>query len=108
MPLLPMLIVLLAIVFAVHLALFLSNKNKSKTDKGFQFVYYKLSYRRRMRRDLILAPLALLIAFLNLYKLYPEHPITLIAFAVFFAALYGIFFAYNWMMWKKHEKTNNL
>ncbi|OWR29011.1 hypothetical protein CDO73_16555 [Saccharibacillus sp. O23] len=105
MPVASTLIFMLAIIFAVHLALFVSSKNKSKTDKGFQFVYYKLSYRRRMLRDLILAPFALLIAFWSLYQSYPEQPGTLIAFAVFFVALYGIFFAYNWTMWKKHEKN---
>jgi len=58
-----------------------------------------------MRRDLILAPFALLLAFLTLYRTNDDQPGTLIAFAVFFAALYGIFFAYNWTMWKKHEKN---
>lgn len=107
MPIAPTLIVLLVIVVIIHLILFVSSQKTSKTDKGFQFVYYKLSYRRRLRRDLILAPVALLFAFLNLYKLYPEQPGVIIAFAVFFIVLYGIFFAYNWTMWKKHEKTNN-
>jgi len=97
-------IVFLSVLIGVSVVLLFSNKAKHKTDKGFQFVYYKLSYRRRMLRDLITLPFALLFVASFFYMADIRDSRTFIAFAVLFTVIYVTFFAYNFMMWKKHEQ----
>ncbi|CAM4282619.1 hypothetical protein [Saccharibacillus endophyticus] len=97
-------IVFLSVLIGVSIVLLFSNKGKHKTDKGFQFVYYKLSYRRRMLRDLITLPFALLFVAGFFYTADIRDSRTFIAFAVLFTVIYVTFFAYNFMMWKKHEQ----
>lgn len=43
-------------------------RNREKTDKGFQFMYYGLSYRRKLIRTLWLAPLVVLSLWMILYS----------------------------------------
>lgn len=104
MPDFSMIIVFLSVLIGVSVVLLFSSRGKQKTDKGFQFVYYKLSYRRRMVRDLITLPFALLFAVSFFYMADIRDSRTFIAFAVLFTVIYMAFFAYNWIMWKRHEQ----
>ncbi|GGN91829.1 hypothetical protein [Saccharibacillus kuerlensis] len=100
----PVLIIILLAVLLVNIALVFFFKGKNKTDKGFQFLYYKLNYRRRMIRDLILFPIVLIILFMISYNSAFLPVGSAITFTVVYAVISGIYLAYNFRMWQKHEK----
>ena len=74
-------------------------KDEEKVDKGFELVYFKLSYRRKMIRTLW----SLLIAVLSYYVIYGYGDLTtnqnLIIF-IFFSIIFGVQLAYNYVKWK--------
>lgn len=100
---LPMTVVFVGILI-FNIILIRSNKGKSKTDQGVQLIYYKLSYRRRMIRDVIVAPFIILFCFGMFYNLPFYQVETFVVFALFFILITAITFTYNFIMWKKHEK----
>ncbi|TYR72587.1 hypothetical protein FZC79_22175 [Rossellomorea vietnamensis] len=78
-------------------------KNKEKKDKGVVFSYYKLSYRRKMIRTLWSIPI-LVILIIGISFLAELDLTQIIILAVFFFALDGIQFLYNYWKWKKLEQ----
>lgn len=93
----PILVLVISIAFS-----FLYRKKKKK-DKGFAFVYYRLSYRRKMTRTLWTLPVVLLI--LVVFTVFIEIDLRekilvwLFLLTLFFAQL-----SYNYYKWKKHEQ----
>ena len=79
-------------------------RKKTKVDKGFTFIYYKLSYRRRMIRTLTSLPLVLLAVFIIYYYANWNMFVNVIfGLLVFVSVLFQ--FLYNMYMWKKESKT---
>jgi hypothetical protein len=77
-------------------------KGKNKVDKGFEVVYFKLSYRRKMIRTLTSSPI-LIIALIVIYYYSNwtfEVRITLVLFVLLAMCIQLI---YNYKMWKKEE-----
>lgn len=93
----PILVLVISIAFS-----FLYRKKKKK-DKGFAFVYYSLSYRRKVIRTLGTLPVVLLI--LVAFTVFIEIDIREKVFVWLF--LLTLFFAqlsYNYYKWKKLEQ----
>ncbi|MFC0523746.1 ATPase [Pontibacillus salicampi] len=77
-------------------------KNKDKKDKGFKLNYFALSYRRKLIRTVISAPVVISSAFFLFYS--PEF--TTMAKMLFIPILLIVFvlqLIYNFYMWKKKE-----
>ncbi|MGM0846515.1 MAG: ATPase [Bacillota bacterium] len=93
--------IIVGLIATILLPLFY--RNKEKKDKGRVFVYYKLSYRRKMIRTLWSIPIIviLIIAIFYLAELDPAQILTL---AVFFLVFAVIQFIYNYLKWKKLEQ----
>ena len=77
--------------------------NEKKVDKGFEFMYKKLSYRRRFIRTLWMIPLAIILVLCFLYRtevsIYVLIPTTILFFVFFFLQAYN-----NYKLWKKNGK----
>lgn len=77
---------------------------KEKVDKGFELLYYNLSYRRRFIRTLWLIPWMIL-GLCGLYWL--DTPIfILVLIAVIFAITDAIQALYNYKKWKEETEVN--
>lgn len=80
-------------------------RKKKKVDTGFSFIYFKLSYRRKMIRTLwttlFIIPALLLMYLTPVWNLQLKVIITMLLLLVFILQL-----AYNYFMWKKHEAHN--
>lgn len=87
----------------VVIILSLAFRGKEKTDKGFQFVYYGLSYRRKMIRTLYVLPVNIIII-VGLYYTGGFPPIMKHGLSSFLMITFGVQLYYNYYMWKKHEK----
>lgn len=92
---------LIALIINAILSVFF--KNKEKKDDGFEFSYFKLSYRRKMIRTLWMLPLVAIslmaiywFADLNFYK---NLVISIFSFIILL-----IQFSYNYHKWNKYER----
>lgn len=75
---------------------------KNKVDKGFELIYWKLSYRRKFIRTLWFTPLTfLLIPFMFLIgdKLFINRIMPILLSLVYIGQL-----IYTYIKWKKEEK----
>lgn len=95
MLIIPVIFVLLCImVFSIIF------KNADKKDKGFEIIYFKLSYRRKLIRTLTSLPSGLfaiiIIYFYSSWSMKTNVIIVIFIFLTFIAQL-----IYNFYMWKK-------
>lgn len=92
---------ILIMVLITPLVLSIYYRKKPKVDKGVQFAYHGLSYRRKFLRNLYSIPICIVAlaiiywveGFTNLF----------IFFTLFFIVLFGIQTSYNYIKWKKEE-----
>ncbi|GGP14843.1 hypothetical protein [Oceanobacillus neutriphilus] len=94
-----------ATAVVVSFIMFLSSKNSEKKDHGFVFNYYRLSYRRRLKRNFLSIPvivIGLLIIFFlsNFPTMYRTMVIT------FFIVLFAIEILYNFRKWQKEQANS--
>ncbi|MGM0898203.1 MAG: hypothetical protein ACQEV0_09890 [Bacillota bacterium] len=94
-------LIVITIVFNIVMALVY--RKKRKVDKDFRFNYYKLSYRRRLKRLVIGAPLVL-VAIMALYFFSVISLDVFITFLSFVLLGLAIEITYNYWMWAKREK----
>ncbi|KOS69852.1 hypothetical protein AEA09_12725 [Lysinibacillus contaminans] len=77
-------------------------RNKEKVDNGFEFIYYRLSYRKKMMRTLWNLPLIFLaLISINIFadlQIYENLIIFILFLSGFFLQLF-----YNFYRWKKEE-----
>ena len=78
-------------------------EKRGKTDKGFEFNYWNLSYRRKFIRTLWMIPWILLAAFLVYVR--TNSPVISVALAVVLAVIEIIQAAYNYCKWKGEQPT---
>ncbi len=85
------------------------NNMREKVDKGFCFEYSKLSYRRRMVRNLWFAVIS------PVFFIFPDDlfgfiskvsgiPITKLAVVLFFLCVFVLQSIYNYYKWKKVDR----
>ncbi|WP_144513889.1 ATPase [Bacillus sp. FJAT-22090] len=75
-------------------------KEKEKVDKGFEFIYFKLTYRRKMIRSLTSLPIVI-IALLIIYY-YSNWSLEFYITFVLLVLLIGLAqFIYNFKKWKE-------
>lgn len=72
-----------------------------KVDKGIQFCYWKLSYRRKLIRTIWMIPLNGLVLIL-FYRTF-RSPILTWMFGVWMFLMFAIQLAYNYKKWKKER-----
>ncbi|HAT4218996.1 hypothetical protein JJB75_14550 [Clostridium perfringens] len=72
--------------------------DEEKVDKGFELIYWRLSYRRRLIRILWTTPVVLFIIFYLVNNL--EVSFKDIIIIVFLILIYLIQFSYNFLKWK--------
>ena len=72
---------------------------KEKVDKGFEFFYYNLSYRRRFIRSLCLIPWTLLV--LCLFRWRGTSMVIIVPLAVVFTIIGFIQTLHNYKKWKE-------
>lgn len=78
-------------------------KGKDKVDKGFKLNYFKLSYRRKMIRTIILIPInILLLIFIYEYTDWSMVVTVLLGLLLLITVLVQLI--YNFNMWKKNDK----
>ena len=68
------------------------------TDKGFEFFYWNLSYRRRLIRLLWTTPIVLFIVFYSFDNL--EMSFKDLSVILFLTLMYVFQFLYNFLKWK--------
>lgn len=95
-------IVSLVLIFSVVLSFIF--RGKEKTDKGFVFLYNKLSYRRRFIRDIWMSPVAFLFLIVA-FRIANIHPATEMTVYVIAIIIILVPLTYNFIMWKKHEEN---
>jgi len=93
-------IILPTIVITVCLISSKIYKRQEKVDKGFAINYFKLSYRRRVVRDLLTLPL-LIVCILIIYYLSDWSFKIFTTFSVIILLCYALQLLYNYKMWKK-------
>jgi len=93
-------IILPIIVITVCLISSKIYKRQEKVDKGFAINYFKLSYRRRVVRDLLTLPL-LIVCILIIYYLSDWSFKIFTTFSVIILLCYALQLLYNFKMWKK-------
>ncbi len=69
-----------------------------KTDKGFEFFYWKLSYRRRLIRLLWTTPIVLFVIFFSVDNL--EMSLKNVMVISFLILMYVVQYIYNFLKWK--------
>ncbi|GIP64826.1 hypothetical protein J32TS6_33810 [Virgibacillus pantothenticus] len=77
-------------------------KGKGKVDKGCKFNYFRLSYRQKMIRTIILFPIVIL-AMIFIYYFSDFSIIENIILGLLFSILFAGQLLYNYLMWKKNE-----
>ena len=100
------LILFIITLISILLSFILSKvyKNKGKVDKGFVFVYHKLTYRRKLIRTLWSVPFAIL--GLIVIKKFGEWPTyVFILFSSFCFVMIAADFFYNYYKWNKYKKN---
>lgn len=94
-------LVVITIVFNIVMALVY--RKKKKVDQDFQFNYYKLSYRRRLKRLVVGAPIVL-VAIIALYLFSVVSLDVFITFLSFVLVGLAIEITYNYRKWTKEER----
>jgi len=77
---------------------------KNKVDKGFELIYWNLSYRRKFIRTLWLIPfgiLTLIVVWLKLENFIFNSIITTFLIAIFIIQL-----IYNFIKWKEEKQSS--
>ena len=82
----------------------LEKVEQGNVDKGFELLYYKLSYRRRFIRTLWLTPWTVLVLFLNYWVDMPIY--ILVPMAVGLILVIYIQASYNYKKWKEEKKNS--
>ncbi|BAC15345.1 hypothetical protein [Oceanobacillus iheyensis HTE831] len=90
-------------VTVVHLIMHAKYKNSEKIDKGFVFIYHKLTYRRKFIRSLWNIPIFTLI-FLGVYWSTNLTSTEYMIFAMICIFLFLLDFLYTFVKWRKSEK----
>ncbi|MBB6513800.1 fatty acid desaturase [Gracilibacillus halotolerans] len=80
-------------------------RKKKKVDKGFNLIYYKLSYRRRMIRSFTTLPVAI-VAVIIIYLYTEWSTITYVFLGLLFLLLFSIEVLYNYIKWQQNEKNS--
>ncbi|KGR85428.1 hypothetical protein CD32_09420 [Lysinibacillus odysseyi 34hs-1 = NBRC 100172] len=96
-------IVSFIVVLLAQIIMSVIYKDVEKKDKGFVFVYYKLTYRRRFIRALWTAPLL----FLFYFAIYWFGDLSITEFkiiGVILLLLVVLDISYNYKKWKRQEK----
>ncbi|GAA0117423.1 hypothetical protein [Clostridium senegalense] len=75
----------------------------NKTDKGFELLYYKLSYRRKFLRTLWMTPF--LIVCLAIIWLANDNIILDTIFTIFCVSIYLLQLVFTYFKWKKDEQS---
>jgi hypothetical protein len=79
-------------------------KGKTKVDKGFKLNYYRLSYRRKTIRTLMISPIIILaIIVIFFYADFSMSAKILFGFTILM--LFVVQLIYNFYMWKKKESV---
>ncbi|MEG0737493.1 MAG: hypothetical protein RR441_11525 [Longicatena sp.] len=95
-------IILIVIGFGISGIFSLLYRNKVKVDNGFAFVYYRLSYRKRMIRTLWNFPIIILVLIsINIFTDLQIYENVIIF--VLFLSLLLLQLAYNYYKWKIDE-----
>lgn len=95
-------ILIFSVSLLVMLILSLAFKGKKKTDKGSQFVYYALSYRRKFIRTLWVFPLIAIIFVVFFYSTEVSTTFKVICSIIMIIVFLGQL-GYNYYMWKTKE-----
>lgn len=78
-----------------------------KVDKGFELIYWKLSYRRKLIRTLWLLPFTLILCvIMTLLTIDIDKKIPII-FTIILVSATTIQLIYNYYMWQKKETHKN-
>ncbi len=95
-------IVSLIVVLIVQLIMSVIYKDVEKKDKGFVFVYHKLTYRRKFIRGLMNIPLSAILYFaIYWFGDVPANELKMVGAMFLFLILLDL--GYNYMKWKKSE-----
>ncbi|WP_080875381.1 hypothetical protein [Oceanobacillus timonensis] len=91
-------------VVIVILIMFFASRNLEKKDDGTVFNFFRLTYRRRFKRNLWAIPfvVAALLVIFFLSEFATMYNIMLI---IFFTILFLIEIFYNYHKWKKEERN---
>lgn len=104
MELLPMLMIVVAVSLIANAILSSMAKGKEKKDKGFAFGYHRLTHRRRLIRTLWLLPVTVVLL-LWIRQSGVMAPPEFTAMAFLFAIVFIAQVSYEYVKWKKHQKT---
>lgn len=104
MELLLMLIIIVAVSLIASMILSTMAKGKEKKDKGFAFGYHRLTHRRRLIRTLWLLPVTVVLL-LWIRQSGALAPLEFTAMVVLFAIVFIAQVSYEYVKWKKQEKT---
>lgn len=96
-------ITLFLIVLVVSSILSIIFKNKEKKDKGAEFFYYKLSYRRKIIRTIWTFPVVVILL-VAIYKFAGLNSNENLIISISFLILFLIQLVYNYIKWNKYEK----
>jgi len=78
--------------------------DNNKVDKGFQPIYWKLSYRRKFIRTLWMTPFAIIA--IALMFLADRSILINTALSLLIAVMYFIQLIYTYVKWKKGEQSS--
>lgn len=95
-------LVFLIVIFSIILSLVF--RGKEKVDKGFVFMYHKLSYRRKLIRDIWMIPISFAVLFIA-FRIANINPVTEIIVYVIAIIIVAAQIIYNYIMWKRHEEN---
>ncbi|NIK12627.1 hypothetical protein [Alkalibacillus almallahensis] len=96
-------ITIVSVPLIVSLVMSHMYKDVDKQDKGFVFIYHKLTYRRRFIRNLWMLPFACILLLLLYWSTNLASKVYLIIGIVFFCAVI-IDLIYNYVKWQNNEK----
>lgn len=94
------LIMIISMIIGLALSFFLARRYdmSEKVDKGVEFCYWKLSYRRKLIRTLWMIPVLIMINIV-IYKEFPAYSYARIIGVILFLPVF-IRAAYNYKKWK--------
>ena len=76
---------------------------KDKVDKGFELIYWKLSYRRKLIRTLYLLPFTIILCVVMIFLTIDIDKKIPIIFTIVLVSVTTIQLIYNYYMWQKKE-----
>jgi len=92
--------IIIALLFSIILSIIF--KGTAKVDKGFEFNYFKLSYRRKFFRSLTSLPI-MIPAVIVIYVLTDWSLLINVFVGVILLFLFLVQLVYNYSMWKRNE-----